>query len=101
MARTHSDDDVDRFVLELLRTGWMLSKLVCDLAESLPDDAYPGEEPTAVVIEMVAGSIRSAIGSDPRLVRQATALIDQAVSRTIEHLQLALKLSKRTQGSAR
>src|ERR1700678_1688675 len=55
------DDCVAAFTLELFRTGHMLSNLGADLAESLPDDAYPGESSAAVVIEMVTGTIRTSL----------------------------------------
>jgi hypothetical protein len=95
----HANDHIEQFVLELLRTGLMLCDLVSDLIESLPPDAYPGEEPGAVVIEMLSGTIATALGSaDPREVRRATELIDQAAARTLEHLQLACALSRRMHG---
>jgi hypothetical protein len=39
----------------------MLSDLGADLVESLPDDAYPGEDTAAVVIQMVIGTIRTVL----------------------------------------
>jgi hypothetical protein len=94
-----AEDDVDEFVRELLRTGVMLCDLASDLVESLPPDAYPGEEPAAVVIEMMCGTIRTALGSaDPGEVRRATELIERAGTRTLEHLRLASALSRRIHG---
>lgn len=91
---------MDEFTLGLLRAGWMLSGIAADLAEGLPEDAYPGEEPGAVVIEMMTGTIRTAIGgADPRDLARATGLITEACDRVIEHLQLALKLSERMHGT--
>ncbi len=79
----------------------MLSGLVSDIVEDLPVDAYPGEEPAAVVLEMLTGTIRTALESaDPADVVKATELIDEALSRTLEHLQLALGLSRRFHGEA-
>ncbi|HZE04457.1 MAG TPA: hypothetical protein VE127_04485 [Solirubrobacteraceae bacterium] len=95
----HCDDDIDGFVVELLRTGVMLSELAADLIESLPSDAYPGEEPGHVILEMMCGTIRTTLASaDPRDVRRATELIAQAAQRTIEHLRLAQALSRRVHG---
>lgn len=95
----HAEDHVDEFVCELLRAGIMLSDLGADLVESLPEDAFPGEEPGAVIIQMMCGTIRTAVGSaDPRDVRRATELIEQAVARTLEHLRLACELSRRIHG---
>ena len=92
-------DHVDEFVRELLHAGFMLSDLGADLTECLPDDAYPNEEPGAVILQMMCGTIRTAVGSaDPRDVRRATELIEQAVARTLEHLRLACELSRRMHG---
>ncbi len=74
----------------------MLSGLAADLVEALPPDAYPGECPAAVVIEMVTGTIRAALAdTDEREVHRATDLIVEARERVLEHLQLALELSRR------
>ncbi len=43
MTPAATSDYVREFVQELLRTGILLSDLLGDLIESLPDDAYPGE----------------------------------------------------------
>lgn len=90
---------IDRFVLELVGTGSMLSQLALDLADALPDAAYPGEEPRAVVLEMLCGTIATALESaDPGDVRRATELIHVASARTLEHLQLACEMSRRMRG---
>jgi hypothetical protein len=96
MGYREAPDHVTAFTEELLRTGLMLSELGSNLAESLPADAYPGEEPGAVVIEMVAGTIRTALGAvDGQDLARATELIAEARDRVLEHLQLALALSRR------
>ncbi len=79
----------------------MLFDLAADLTEALPADAYPGEEPAAVVIEMVTGTIRTVLAAaDERDVERATELIAEARERVLEHLQLALELSRRIHGDA-
>ena len=93
------DDHIERFVIQLLRAGCMLSGIASELIEELPPEAYPGEEPAAVVVEMMCGTIATALAScNPADVRRATELIDQAASRTLEHLQLACDLSRRIHG---
>src|ERR1700743_1011178 len=42
---TATQDHIDQFVLSLIRTGVLLTDVAADLAESLPADAYPGEDP--------------------------------------------------------
>lgn len=88
------------FVFALLRTGYMLSHLAADLVDALPDDAYPGEDSAAVVLEMLCGTIASALESaDPCAVEQATELLELATERTVEHLRLALAMSQRMHGA--
>jgi hypothetical protein len=99
MASPAGDDQIERFVFALLRTGCMLSELVSGLIEELPAAAYPGEEPAAVIIEMLCGSIRTALALvDVGDVRRAAELIDRAAAGTLEHLQLARELSRRMHG---
>jgi hypothetical protein len=100
MGSTDTRDAIDDFVLELLRVGDMLTGLAADLVEILPVDAYPGEEPARVVMEMVTGSIRTALReADEDDVQRAVELMATAADRVIEHLRLALELSRRMDGS--
>lgn len=93
------DPHTSEFVQTLLRTGIWLSDLASELVETLPDDAYPGEDSAVVVIEMLCGTIATVLASvEPREVRRATELIELARERTIEHLQLALEMSRRMNG---
>jgi hypothetical protein len=102
MEIPHAGQGIDDFVLALLRTGYMLSGLAADLVEALPADAYPGEDTAAVVIEMICGTIATALESaDPGAVRQATELIELASTRTVEHLRLTYAMSRRMRGADR
>lgn len=96
MGSVEQVDPAAAFAEELLRAGCVLSDLAGELVEELPDDAYPGEDPAAVVVEMVIGSICSAFGAaDRRDLERATELIVAACDRVLEHLRLALELSRR------
>ena len=96
MELTETQDHIDLFVFSLIRTGMILTDVAADLAESLPEDAYPGEEPGAVVLGMVSGSIRSVLGPvEPELVEACADLMEMAIDRVEEHLRLALELGKR------
>jgi hypothetical protein len=89
-------DSIGEFTLELLRTGSILFGVAADLAEDLPADSYPGEEPGAVVVEMMTGTIRTALSEiDEHMLDEATDLMVLARERVVEHLQLALDLSRR------
>lgn len=99
VASPDSTDAIREFVLELLGTGSMLSELVSNLVDELPPDAYPGDEPAAVVVEMLWGTIATALAAaEPADVRRAAELIAQARLRTLEHLQLAQALPCRFHG---
>jgi hypothetical protein len=96
MASSPSEQQVVRFVISLVDAGSWLSELVSDLTAALPADHYPGEEPGAVVLEMLCGTIGTAlVSADPRELERATELIDLAAARTLEHLRLARGLSRR------
>ena len=47
-------------VEEILRTGLMLTDLVCELIERRPEDAFPGEDHADVLVEMLVGTVRPA-----------------------------------------
>lgn len=96
MGSQPAEYHIERFLLDRLRTGSVLSELVSDLSAALPTDAYPGEEPRAVVMEMLCGTIGTALlAADPRDLQRATELIDLACARTREHLRLPRDLSRR------
>jgi hypothetical protein len=43
-------------IVELVRTGFVVSDAVSSLIEDLPPDAFPGENHAEVLLEMAAGS---------------------------------------------
>lgn len=90
------DCQIERFVLELLCTGSVLSELVSELSAALPADTYPGEQSQAVIIEMLCGTIGTALASaKPSDLERSQKLIELAGERTLEHLRLARDLSRR------
>ena len=96
MGSTESEDHAAEFTKELLRAGDILYGLATDLVEAVPQDAYPGEAPAEVVVEMMVGTIRTFLdGVDPGEVRRASDLMSGACDRLLEHLKLALELSRR------
>jgi hypothetical protein len=91
-----TQDHIDQFVFSLIRIGLLLTDLAADLAEALPESAYPGEEPGAVVLGMVSGSIRSVLRTaDRQLVEAAATLMEMAIDRVEEHLRLGIELGRR------
>jgi hypothetical protein len=101
MRATRTNDHVRDFVEEVLRTGIMLSDLVCDLVESLPDDAYPGESNAEVVLEMLIATIRPvADAAGKSSVRSAAALIAASRDRTLTDLRRAVELARGRESEA-
>lgn len=85
-----------RFVRTLMITGAWLDEVVSGLSAELPNGSYPGEEPCAVVFEMLCGTIGTALKSAEACdVELAIELIDLAGSRVEEHLRLRSELSHR------
>jgi hypothetical protein len=90
------ESQLERFVHTLMTTGGWLMELMSGLSVELPRERYPGEEPWAVVFEMLCGTIGTALQSvEPRDLQRATELMDLAASRVEEHLRLACELSGR------
>ena len=85
------EDPTRALVEEVLRTGIMLADVLSGLLDDLPGDAFPGEEPAAVLTEMLVGSLRpvtDAAGS--QTVAQATALIGAIADRVVSDLRAAM-----------
>jgi hypothetical protein len=90
-----TDHYAREFVEELMRAGTMLAGLLDNLADSLPDDAYPDEANVEVVLDMIAGTLQpvtAAAGS--RFMRQVIALLGEAQDKVITDLRLAMELAR-------
>jgi hypothetical protein len=96
-----TEDFARDFVEQVLRTGLMLSNLLADLIEILPEDAYPGESSAEVVLDMLVGTVRpAAAAAGERSVREATALLAAASDRTLADLRGAVELARRRKAQA-
>ena len=63
-------------VEETLRTALALESVFCVIAENLPRDALPGEDPGEALLEMLAGTCQPAIeAAGLRSAEVATQLI--------------------------
>ena len=92
-AGPDSDEFVEAFVWQVIRTGFMIQELLCNLLEDLPEDAFPGEDTGHVLVEMLTGAIRPvAERAGEPLVRQATRLLNASGETVIEDLRAALAL---------
>ncbi len=87
-------DDVRALTEQTLRTGTMLSRLVGDLLDELPDDAFPGEDEVEVLFEMLVGTILPvAEAAGHEHVRGATALLGAMSDRVLADLRAAMELA--------
>lgn len=85
------EDEVRLLVEEVLRTGLMLTDLICSLIEDVPDDAFPGERTADVLIDMLTGTVRPAAeAAGASTVQGARALLGAISDRTIADLMAAL-----------
>jgi hypothetical protein len=90
------EDPARVLVEEVLRTGLMLSNVLATILEDLPEDAFPGEEPAAVLVEMVVGSIRPlAEAAGATTVTQTVALLGALSDRVVADLRAARDASRR------
>jgi hypothetical protein len=85
----------DELVRALLRTSLSLQDAYVSLIEEIPDDAFPGEDPAEVLLEMITGSACLAIeAAGLEVSRTATALIGAVMDRVIDDLRAAAALAK-------
>jgi hypothetical protein len=84
-------------VEEIVRTGLMMTGLLEDLLESLPEDAFPGESHADVLLEMLAGSTRPAVtAAGHETVRELMSLLGAVRDRTLSDLRAAAAAAPRT-----
>jgi hypothetical protein len=96
-----SDDEVHELVMQILRTGLMLSDLMCTLIESTPEDAFGDERRADVLIEMLTGTIRPvAEAAGDGAVQDAQALLGAIADRTVADLEKALEIARRREVGA-
>lgn len=81
---------------ELLMTALGLGAVLSSLLEDLPEDAFPGEESAAVLLEMVVGSsLPVAEAAGEVQCWEASALIGAVRDRVLDDLRAAAELARR------
>jgi hypothetical protein len=81
-------------VEELLLTAFSIGGVLTSLLENLPEDAFPGEDPVVVLIEMITGSSRPAVeAAEESDCRIAIALIGAVRDRVLDDLRAASRLA--------
>jgi hypothetical protein len=88
----------EELVQALLRTSLTLQDVYVSLIEKIPDDAFPGEDPAEVLLEMIGGSACLAIeAAGLEMSRAATALIGAVMDRVLDDLRAAAAAAKRSE----
>jgi hypothetical protein len=73
----------------------MFSDVLSGLLDDMPDDAFPGENPAEVLIEMLTGSVRPvAEAASAETVSAALALVGAMADRTVSDLRRALEIAR-------
>lgn len=90
------DEPAQLLVEELLRTAFSLGSIYAPLLAELPENAFPGEDPGAVLIEMLAGSSLQAA----QVVAEAdwpslTALVEAVRESVLSDLRVAAEFAER------
>lgn len=82
--------------MELMGTAFALQDVLGSVLEELPEDAFPGEDSAAVLIEMVVGSCRPAFdAAGEPACREAISLIGAVRDRVFNDLRAAAELAKK------
>ena len=93
--RTNDSDAAQRLIEELLRTAFSLGSIYAPLLADLPEDAFPGEDPGAVLIEMLAGSsLGAAHAVDEVDWGSTTALVKAVRESVLGDLRVAARLAE-------
>jgi hypothetical protein len=93
--RTDDNNAAQCLIEELLRTAFSLGSIYAPLLADLPEDAFPGEDPGAVLIEMLAGSsLGAAQAIDEADWRSAAALVKAVRESVLGDLRVAAELAK-------
>lgn len=87
-------DDAGLLVRELLGAGLALMDVLSSLIEEMPEDAFPGEDNAAVLLEMAVGScLPAAAAAGERDCRAAIALVGAVRDRIFDDLRAAARAS--------
>lgn len=93
--RTDALEATEELVQALLRTSLTLHDVFASLVEEMPADAFPGEDPAEVLMEMISGSACLAIeAAGLEVSRAATALIGAVMDRVLDDLLTAAALAR-------
>jgi hypothetical protein len=89
-----TDDYARDFLEQILRAGALLSDRVDELADLVPEDAYPDESEVEVVLDLITETLRPlAEAAGERFVRDAVALVEKVQDKVLTDLPLSVELA--------
>jgi hypothetical protein len=99
---THESPEVDvarALIEEVLCTAFSLGSVYAPLLAALPENAFPGEDPGLVLIEMLAGSsLQAAQAVDKANWRSLTTLVKAVREAVLDDLHTAARLTEAGEG---
>lgn len=96
--RREEHEAAQLLIEELLRTAFSLGSIYAPLLADLPEDAFPGEDPGAVLIEMLAGSSLGAVEVIERADWKSTTALVKAVRESVlSDLRTAAQLGEQSE----
>src|SRR5262245_23389329 len=91
-------DAAQRLIEELLKTAFSLGSVYAPLLADLPADAFPGEDPGAVLIEMLAGSALPAAHSiDEASWKSTTTLVRAVRERVLSDMRVVVQFARQAE----
>lgn len=83
-------ETTDELVTEVMRTAVVLEDVFASLLPDLPDEAFPGEDKTKVLFDLVLGSVEIATAAaGEEACRTAIALVGAIPERILADLRTA------------
>jgi hypothetical protein len=82
-------------VEEIARVGLLITGVLEDLLDGLPEDAFPGESEVEVLLEMMAGTIDPAVrAAGDATVHELLALLGALSDRILTDLREAVNVAR-------
>lgn len=97
---THANPGVEAdvgqaLIEELLRTALWLFDIATSLLDDLPEDAFPGEDPATVMVQMLTGSCRPTIDAVGEAGCQSAIELVGAIRANVrDDLRAAIQLAR-------
>jgi hypothetical protein len=86
-------------VEEIVRTGLLITGVLEDLLECLPEDAFPGESEGEVLLSMLHGTVHpAAVAAGEETVAELIALLGAVSDRVMTDLEIVADMVRAREG---